>query len=244
METMFDTLLQLPLFQGLAHEDFTCILEKVKLHFTKHKAGEVLLKKNTPCHELIFVLKGEVTATTSAADDSYTLTEYLPAPLLIEPQPLFGMKTSYASTYLANTEVYTVSIGKTFALKELFSYDISRLNYMNIISNRAQMLHSRLWSVSPDSLEARISCFLLSHAERPSGRKELKIKMEDLAQILNETRISVSKALNEMQEKGLVELHRGGRLWCRKRKSYKHSFYLSFYLERNMKFFLNKRKDK
>lgn len=45
METMFDTLLQLPLFQGLAQEDFTCILEKVKLHFTKHKPGELLFAK-------------------------------------------------------------------------------------------------------------------------------------------------------------------------------------------------------
>ena len=44
METMFNTLLQLPLFQGLCHEDFTNILEKVKLHFTKHKAGEVIVK--------------------------------------------------------------------------------------------------------------------------------------------------------------------------------------------------------
>lgn len=42
METMFDTLLQLPLFQGLAQEDFTRILEKVKLHFTKYKPGELL----------------------------------------------------------------------------------------------------------------------------------------------------------------------------------------------------------
>ena len=42
---MYDTLLQLPLFQGLAQEDFTCILGKVKLHFTKHKAGEILAKK-------------------------------------------------------------------------------------------------------------------------------------------------------------------------------------------------------
>ena len=34
MNTMFDTLLQLPLFQGLAQEDFTNILGKVKLSFT------------------------------------------------------------------------------------------------------------------------------------------------------------------------------------------------------------------
>ena len=45
METMFDTLLQLPLFQGLCHEDFTSILDKVKLHFIKHKAGETIIEK-------------------------------------------------------------------------------------------------------------------------------------------------------------------------------------------------------
>lgn len=33
--------------------------------------------------------------------------------------------------------------------------------------------------------------------------------MEELARITNDTRISVSKTLNSMQEKGLVELHRG-----------------------------------
>ena len=32
-----------PLFQGLAQEDFTNILGKVKLSFTKHKAGEVIV---------------------------------------------------------------------------------------------------------------------------------------------------------------------------------------------------------
>ncbi len=45
METMYDTLLQLPLFQGLAHEDFTNILGKVKLHFTKHKSWRNFSKK-------------------------------------------------------------------------------------------------------------------------------------------------------------------------------------------------------
>ena len=92
METMFDTLLQLPLFQGLAQEDFTRILEKVKLHFTKHKPGELLLKEGTSCHELVFVLKGEVASSTSSVDSSYSFTEYFPAPYLIEAYSMFGMK--------------------------------------------------------------------------------------------------------------------------------------------------------
>lgn len=206
---MFDTLLQLPLFQGLAQEDFTCILEKVKLCFTKHKPGELLLQKGAPCHELVFVLKGEITSSTSSADGSYSFTEYFAGPYLIEPHSLFGMKTSYAATYRAKTEVHTVSIGKAFVMKELFGYEIFRLNYMNMVSNRAQMLHGRLWETTDGHLEAHIARFILNHAERPSGRKALKIKMEELAEMVNDTRSGVSKALNNLQAEGLVELHRG-----------------------------------
>ena len=64
METMFDTLLQLPLFQGLCHEDFTSILDKVKLHFIKHKAGETIIESGTLCTQLCFLLKGEISIVT------------------------------------------------------------------------------------------------------------------------------------------------------------------------------------
>lgn len=111
--------------------------------------------------------------------------------------------------YTAQTETHTVSISKAFVMSELFKYDIFRLNYMNIISNRAQSLNSRLWAESTDNLEKRIGNFILTHIERPSGRKILKIKMEELAQVVNDTRMGVSRALNSMQEKGLLELHRG-----------------------------------
>ena len=160
MNTMFDTLLQLPLFQGLAQEDFTNILGKVKLNFTKHKAGEVIVKAGDTCSQLIFVLKGEISSCTSSANTSYSFTEYFQAPYVIEPQSLFGMSTSYVSTYTAQTETHTVSISKAFVMSELFKYDIFRLNYMNIISNRTQMLHNRLWAVFGNSPESRIIHFI------------------------------------------------------------------------------------
>lgn len=209
MNTMFDTLLQLPLFQGLAQEDLTNILGKVKLHFIKHKAGEILLKAGAPCDQLVFVLKGKVASFTSSADASYCFTEYFQAPYLIEPQSLFGMNTTYMSTHTACNEVHTVNISKIFVLNELFKYEIFRLNYMNIISNRFQSLNNRLWEKTEDKLEKRITGFILTHIERPAGEKILKIKMEELAHMVNETRMGVSKTLNAMQEAGLLELHRG-----------------------------------
>lgn len=209
MDTMFDTLLQLPLFQGLAEEDLTGILGKVKLHFTRHKAGETILKAGAPCEGLVFILKGEVALSTSSTDSSYSFTEYFQAPYVIEPQSLFGMNTKYVSTYVADGGVRVVSIGKVFVLNELFKYEIFRLNYMNIISNRAQNLNNRFWGKTAGRAEQRISGFILDHVERPTGEKILKIKMEKLAQVVSDTRIGVSKALNSMQEAGLLELHRG-----------------------------------
>ena len=208
METMFDTLLQLPLFQGLCHEDFTSILDKVKLNFNKHRAGENLLSSNTPCQQLYFLLKGEALMTTTSKNELFTFIERIEAPYLIEPHSLFGMNTAYTASYTAHTEVHSVTIDKSFVLNDLFKYEIFRLNYMNIISNRAQNLYNRFWDEPILNLEDHIIRFILSHIERLQGEKIIKAKMEDLALYLDSTRLNVSKTLNNMQEKGLLSLHR------------------------------------
>ena len=209
---MFDTLLQLPLFQGLGQEDLTHILGKVKFHFAKHKDHTLLAQSLTPCRQLLFLLKGEVTATTISSNGLYNVTEYFQAPYLIEPQSLFGMDTHYVATYHSCGEAHTVTIDKSFAMNELFKYDIFCLNYLNILSNRAQVLNRRVWNHNYHSIssEERILRFIRLHLERPSaGRKEIKIRMEDLAQIVNDTRTGISKTLNNMQLQGKIELRRG-----------------------------------
>lgn len=205
---MYDTLLQLPLFQGLCQEDFTNILDKVKLHFTKHKAGETLVESGTPCDRLVFLLKGEISTITTSRNETFTFVEQMEAPYVIEPYSLLGMNVSYTSSYTARTEVDTITISKAFVLTHLLKYDIFRLNYMNLISNRAQNLYARLWEEAPRSLEEKIISFILIHTEKCQGEKILKVKMDDLARCLDDTRLNVSKALNSLQEQNLLSLHR------------------------------------
>ena len=139
----------------------------------------------------------------------YQLTESYEAPYLVEPQAMFGMYTHYVSSYTAEETTDSVSISKIFVSSELFKYEIFRLNYINIISNRTQTLRSRLWTPYEGDTGDRIVHFIANRVERPYGKKQLKIKMEDLARIVNDTRLNVSHALNAMQDNGLVELHRG-----------------------------------
>ena len=70
---MYDTLLQLPLFQGLCKNDFTSILGKVKLHFRKYNADEIIVEQGTPCTELIFLLNGEISSQMVDEQKSYSL---------------------------------------------------------------------------------------------------------------------------------------------------------------------------
>lgn len=207
--TMYDTLLQLPLFQGLAKNDFTSILDKVKIHFLKRKAGDTVALGEEDCRELVFLLNGSLVSKTSDRDELYTFYEAINAPFLIEPYSLFGWSTKYVSTYTALTACNLVTIEKAYLLSELNNYEIIRLNYLNILSNRAQNLHDRLWTNLPESLHDRIVEFILLHSYVPGGEKRLKIKMDDLAKLLSSTRIRVSKALNEMQDKHWLTLHRG-----------------------------------
>ena len=206
---MYDTLLQLPLFQGLAKNDFTSILDKVKIHFLKRKARDTVALGGEDCRELVFLLNGSLVSKTSDRDELYTFYEAINAPFLIEPYSLFGWSTKYVSTYTALTACNLVTIEKAYLLSELNNYEIIRLNYLNILSNRAQNLHDRLWTNLPESLHDRIVEFILLHSYVPGGEKRLKIKMDDLAKLLSSTRIRVSRALNEMQDKHWLTLHRG-----------------------------------
>lgn len=210
MDTMFDTLLQLPLFQGLTKEDFTNILGKVKLHFTKVPEYKPLAIEGDPCNDLIYLLRGETNLVTTPRHDLFTLYEFLEGPCLLEPQAMFGLRSNYsASYYVTSKEAHILSISKAFVMKELWRYDIFRLNFANILCNRAQSFKARLWLTPPEDIEGRIAYFICQHCDYDKGRKVLKIKMDDLGRIINETRLNVSKALNKMQSDDWIELRRG-----------------------------------
>lgn len=206
--TMYDTLLQLPLFQGLCKNDFTNIIGKVKLHFRKYEANQTIVEQGSPCTQLIFLLNGEIISQSTDEQHSYSLQETFGSPFVIEPYSLFGMQPQYTATYKANTDSNLVTIDKSFVLSELNNYDIFRINYLNILSNRGQIAYNKLWNSHIGGTKDKITNFLLLRSMKPEGEKRLKIKMDDLAHLIDDTRINVSKVLNDLQEKGLVELSR------------------------------------
>ena len=206
--TMYDNILQLPLFQGLCKDDFTTIIERVKLHFTGFKQGETIFRQEEPCRNLVFLLSGEVEVQTKNETHQYILTETFTGPHIIEPYSLFGMKTSFTATYRAKTDVKMLYIDKSYIHSELYKYEIFRINFFNLLSNRCQSTTQKLWNNHIGSLNEKFVNFFLLRCIKPSGEKNLSITMEELASLIDETRINVSHLLNDLQKKDLVQLRR------------------------------------
>lgn len=206
--TMYDKLLQLPLFQGMSKFDFTDILGKVKIHFNKYEPGSCLVRQDTPCNQLIFVLDGEVQIESNDKTHKYTLWENFKSPNVIEPYSLFGMRPYFTASYTAVTEVNTLNIDKSYILNELCRYEVFNLNYMNMLSNRSQVIYNKLWNAHIGKTRDKIINFLLLRCMTPYGAKKLSIRMEDLARLIDDTRINVSNVLNDLQNRGLIQLGR------------------------------------
>jgi CRP-like cAMP-binding protein len=206
--TMYDTLLQLPLLQGLGKNDLTNILAKVKFHFRKYEPGQAIVKQGSPCRELFFLINGDVKATFADERYHFSIQEIFSNPLVIEPYSLFGMHTDYTATYEAHTAVDVICIDKSYVVDELNNYEIFRFNFLNLISNRAQVAYTKLWDYRVGDIRKKITDFVALRVRRTEGEKRLHIKMEDLALLIDESRLNVSRELNAMQREGLVTLGR------------------------------------
>lgn len=206
---MFERLLQLPLFQGLTTQEVSDVMAHVRLDFANYHRGDEIVMQGESCKKLIYIINGEVLAEHCNDNLQFTLTEHLPNLKVIEPYNLFGMYQTFSRTYSFATDGSTLAIDKRVMLNQLMTNNIVKINLMNIVCNQYQRTLRLLCQYPDDSVWHKIVKFVLSHSVVCKGKKDIHIKMTDLANIIHETRLNVSITLNKMQEQGLITMQRG-----------------------------------
>ena len=205
---MYDTLLSLPLFQGMSQTDFNSLLQKIRLDFIRYEDGDVIIEKGNRCGSLAFLINGTVESSRSGMDGNFTFSELIEAPFLIEPYSMFGRAGSYQRTYTAIGSCSFLMVDKQYIYTELGKYNICRMNLLNILSGRVLQLDSHIWSLDGMSLRERIIRFIKGLSDIQSGQKRLAIKMNDLATLMDATRLNVSRELNALEKDGIISLRR------------------------------------
>ena len=206
---IYDKLLQFTLFQGMSHADLMEVVGHTKFGFSRHAEGQRIVKDGDLCEHLIFLTTGTLSIETYSDDRTCRVSETVNAPYAIQAEQLFGLTQRYTSTFKALTDCSFITIDKQEVMLLLETQLVFRLNMLNLLAADGQRLRHRAWRSAPQSLRDRITRFFFSRCLYPAGPKTFYILMTQIAAELNDSRLDISHALNEMQKDGLLTLHRG-----------------------------------
>ena len=91
-------LLSFQLFQGMSRAELMQMAGNTKFGFLKLPQGKTVIKAGDPCRQLLFLVSGQLTFAMQSDDHRYLVQETLAAPLLLQPDVLFGPQPRYTAT--------------------------------------------------------------------------------------------------------------------------------------------------
>ncbi|MBR2230555.1 MAG: Crp/Fnr family transcriptional regulator [Prevotella sp.] len=206
---IYDRLLQFPLFQGMSRDDLEIVAGHTRFGFLKVSDGRQIIHAGDPCTHLYFLINGTLKIETYSDDSRYSVTEQMSSPYILQQESVFGYYQRYTHNFYALTDANFLTLDKEEVVRLSEDFLVFRLNLMNHLATQSQKLIQMQWRRSPQSLRERIVRFFFQHTLYPAGPKTFHILMERLAEEVNDSRLNVSRALNRMQEAGVLELHRG-----------------------------------
>lgn len=207
--SMFETLMELPLFRGASRQRIADVVGMAKFHFVKFAPGDHVLRAGETCTHIKFILSGKVRLTISNADSRFSVSQTLEGPAVISPDFLFGRATNYPCTGIAETTASILQIEKSEYLKILHTDSVFLINYLNYLSMNAQKAVDGVLSLTMGSIEERIALWIVALTQPTGTNIELQCRRCDLHAVLGVTPTDLALALESMKARGLIDYEPG-----------------------------------
>ena len=105
-------------------------------------------------------------------------------------------------------EVSILSIEKSQVLELMQNEQIFLLNFLTIVSNKAQTTFDKITSLSETDLKKNFAFFILTLTEKGSSDIHIKSTQQDLADFFGVARPSLLKILNEFKDNDIIAYRR------------------------------------
>ena len=205
----YNLLTRTPLLMGISGQDLARMEEHLKFQVETIPASHYpLIVQGEVCSKLLFLLSGELQKESCSEDGLCVTQEYVFGPTVIEAENLYGLHCLYEYTYRPTSSCQILQIRKHDIGIHLMKSEIFRMNYMNMLSAHISRLKRMNSYIRQKDVRQKLVSFFLRSFTTPDPRKMMRIKMTDMADYLDETRLTVSHELNKMENEGLIQLKR------------------------------------
>lgn len=203
---MFNNITGCPLFTGLSKDQIEFLLNSNNFNIKRYDKGDSVVYNGEEVVSQLIVAEGCVKAEMIDIKGKTLKVEDIESPRLIAPGFLFG-RNVYPVDVISSCPTKILSISKSSFVKIMQSNETVLLNYLEIVSGRAQFLSEKIRYLSFKSLKSKFIGYILDLSIR-LGKNEFKLdkSIVVLSEIFGVARPSLSRVISELNDEGVVEI--------------------------------------
>lgn len=198
---------KIPFWNYLSEKEKNLVIEQSAI--TEYEKGRIIYSDKDKCLGIIYLLSGEIrTYILSESGREITLfrlynddTCVLSASCVINeitfPTQMKAEKN--CKIIIISSSVFSSLAANNIYVKS-YMYETLTKRFSSVVKTMEQMLFS--------GFDSRLASFLVSEIER-TGKKEIKMTHEQVAQHINSAREVVARTLKKFEKDGIVSLKRG-----------------------------------
>ena len=193
---MIKTLRKTVVFNDLDEDTIKDILEKTKYEIKKYSLDEPIAFRGDEVKGLYIILKGTLITEMLTEEGNIIKIEELVPSDVIASAFIFGKNNSFPVDLSAKDETEILFVERKEFLKLLFSQEKILENFLNEISNKTQLLTSKIWNSFNNKTIKKKFC---DYVKRNQKNNEFFIEnLGALAEFFGVERPSLSRVLSEL----------------------------------------------
>ena len=193
---MIKTLRETVVFNDLDEDTIKDILEKTKYEIKKYSLDEPIAFRGDEVKGLYIILKGTLITEMLTEEGNIIKIEELVPSDVIASAFIFGKNNSFPVDLSAKDEAEILFVERKEFLKLLFSQEKILENFLNEISNKTQLLTSKIWNSFNNKTIKKKFC---DYVKRNQKNNEFFIEnLGALAEFFGVERPSLSRVLSEL----------------------------------------------
>lgn len=205
MATMYEMIMDLPLFKGVSSEQVSSFLEKTNVQFLNYEDGETIIKAGEQCLYVKYLIRGKVMSSISNRTRSMTITETRGFGTVFSPERLFGMDTEFTADVVAIGNVSIMQFSKEQYMSLLRTDAIYMLNFLNYLSLHSQRPIDAIRMLDSGSFEEQLAIWVISFTESNATDICINCELKHLSGLTNFSEEKLKEDLNELAESKLIE---------------------------------------
>ena len=193
---MIKTLKETVVFNNIDEDTIKDILEKIKYEIKKYSPNESIAFRGDEVKGLYIILKGTLITEMLTEEGNVIKIEELVPSDVIASAFIFGKKNSFPVDLAAKDEAEILYVERKEFLKLLFSQEKILENFLNEISNKTQLLTSKIWNSFNNKTIKKKFC---DYVKKNQKNNLFSIQnLGALAEFFGVERPSLSRVLSEL----------------------------------------------